>query len=101
MSILVTGGAGFIGSHLIELLAKQTVQPLVCLDNFNDYYDPRLKRANAETLQKLASVSIVEGDFCDVEFTHRLFGTHNVEQVVHLGRWRPGCWFSASAGRRG
>jgi UDP-glucuronate 4-epimerase len=87
MSILVTGGAGFIGSHLIELLAKQTDQPLVCLDNFNDYYDPRLKRNNAETLQKLASVSIVEGDFCDVDFANDLFAAHQVEQVVHLGAY--------------
>ena len=87
MSILVTGGAGFIGSHLFELLAKQTDQPLVCLDNFNNYYDPRLKRKNAETLQKLASVSIVEGDFCDVDFANDLFAAHKVEQVVHLGAY--------------
>ena len=45
MAILVTGGAGFIGSHLIERLLAETEQSLVCLDNYNDYYDP-LKRKN-------------------------------------------------------
>ena len=42
MSTLVTGAAGFIGSHLIEILARQTVAAIVGLDNFNDYYDPAL-----------------------------------------------------------
>ena len=39
MSLLITGGAGFIGSHLVEHLLAATNQPLVVLDNFNDYYD--------------------------------------------------------------
>ena len=87
MTILVTGGAGFIGSHLLELLAQQTDQALICLDDFNDYYDPRLKRANAALLGKLTAVKIVEGDFCDVAFTSELFATHQVRQVVHLGAY--------------
>ena len=48
MTVLVTGGAGFIGSHFIErLLARDTGARIVCLDNFNDYYDPALKRATS------------------------------------------------------
>ena len=47
MSILVTGGAGFIGSHYVRMLLDQTDLPVVMLDNFNDYYDPKLKRDNA------------------------------------------------------
>ena len=68
MTILITGGAGFIGSHLVEYLRQRTDQRLICLDNFNDYYDPALKRANAETISQLDNVVVVEGDFCDVEF---------------------------------
>ncbi len=87
MSILITGGAGFIGSHLAEILTRQTDEQLVCLDNFNDYYDPRLKRANAETLKKLRTVEMVEGDFRDFEFTSALFGQYDVRKVIHLGAY--------------
>lgn len=87
MSILITGGAGFIGSHLIETLRKETDERLICLDNFNDYYDPRLKRTNAEAIGKLPHVEMVEGDFRDFEFTAELFRKHQVASVVHLGAY--------------
>ena len=45
IKILVTGGAGFIGSHLIERLLKEG-HDIVCLDNFNDYYNSQIKRNN-------------------------------------------------------
>jgi UDP-glucuronate 4-epimerase len=53
MAILITGGAGFVGSHLVEMLLVATDQPLVVLDNFNDYYDPRLKRANVAAFAEI------------------------------------------------
>lgn len=87
MSILVTGGAGFIGSHLIEILMKQTDTPIVCLDNFNDYYDPQLKRLNVQSLHDNRQVSLVEGDFCDFDFTRQLFARHKFRHVVHLGAY--------------
>ena len=43
MSILITGGAGFIGSHLVERFLQQSTEKIVCLDNYNDYYDPAIK----------------------------------------------------------
>lgn len=87
MSILITGGAGFIGSHLVELLAQQTDESLVALDNFNDYYDPRLKVSNAEKLQTIPTCQVIEGDFCDFEFTQQLFAEHQFEHVIHLGAY--------------
>jgi UDP-glucuronate 4-epimerase len=85
MPVLITGGAGFIGSHFAEMMSQRTDETLVCLDNFNDYYDPRLKRSNAEQLARLERVQVVEGDFCDASFNRRLFGEYRIDRVVHLG----------------
>jgi UDP-glucuronate 4-epimerase len=87
MSILVTGAAGFIGSHFIELILGRTNRPIVGLDNFNDYYDPALKRQNVAALRGHVQVKIVEGDFCDFAFTRALFQQHQFEHVVHLGAY--------------
>lgn len=87
MAILVTGGAGFIGSHLIELLLRQSDAPIVCLDNFNDYYDPQLKRANVAAFGGRPRVTVVEADFCDAPAMAELFHEHGVDQVVHLGAY--------------
>ncbi len=87
MPILVTGGAGFIGSHLIELLLKQTDSPIICLDNFNDYYDPALKRANAAAFADRPQVTLVEGDFCDFDAVERLFARRCFRHVIHLGAY--------------
>jgi UDP-glucuronate 4-epimerase len=97
MTVLVTGGAGFIGSHLVAALLGEhvgltpgrspglEVSRVVVLDNFNDYYDPQLKRANAAELSKSSHVQIIEGDFCDGPAMTQLFAEHQFEHVVHLG----------------
>lgn len=78
--ILVTGGAGFIGSSLTEVLLARGDEVTV-LDNFNDFYDPAIKRKNAESLK---GARIVEGDFRDAELVERLFDDGNFDVVVHL-----------------
>jgi UDP-glucuronate 4-epimerase len=82
VTTLVTGGAGFIGSHVAaRLLARG--EPCVVLDDFNDYYDPALKRANAEQLAASDAV-VVEGDVRDEAVVERIFAEHAVRRVVHL-----------------
>ncbi len=77
MRLLVTGGAGFIGSHLVgRLLPSHAV---TVLDDFNDYYDPRLKRANVTP-----GVPLVEGDLRDAAVIARAFDEAKPEAVIHL-----------------
>ena len=87
MSILVTGGAGFIGSHMIERLLDDTDQRIVCLDNYNDYYAPSLKRANAAGFADNDRVLMVEGSFCDQAAMHSLFADSEIDEVIHLGAY--------------
>lgn len=85
MAVLVTGGAGFIGSHLVGRLLAETDSRVVILDNFNDYYDPRLKRAGIADLASDSRVTLVEGDFCDVDQVAPLLLDHGVRAICHLG----------------
>lgn len=87
MSTLITGGAGFIGSHLATILSNHGDASIVCLDNFNDYYDPKLKRANADRISKLPQVEVIEGDFCDFALTESLFAERKFKHVIHLGAY--------------
>src|SRR4051812_36378768 len=84
MSLLVTGGAGFIGSHLVERLLTATDQPLVVLDNFNDYYDPLLKRQNAAAWAGNSRVTLIEGDYGDADTADSVLLDHDVKTIMHL-----------------
>jgi len=83
MAILVTGGAGFIGSHLIERLLGEG-RDVVCLDAFTDYYDPRVKRANVARLQGIGRFPVYEADVRDEEACDRAFRDQSIDTVVHL-----------------
>jgi len=81
--ILVTGGAGFIGSHLTEaLLAKG--HEVVCLDDFNDFYDPMIKWENLSGCLGDSNFKLVKGDIRDKELVDSLFEQEHFDKVVHL-----------------
>lgn len=82
MAYLVTGGAGFIGSHLAEDLLKRG-DKVVILDNFNDYYDPSVKRGNVERIQH-ENLRLVEGDVRDANLMQNIFKQYSITHVAHL-----------------
>ncbi len=82
-NILVTGGAGFIGSHLVEALLKEGREVIV-LDNFDDFYLPELKRRNLEPLAGRPGFTLVEGDIRDEKLVESVFSACPVGVVVHL-----------------
>jgi len=83
VKLLVTGGAGFIGSHLADRrLAKG--DRVVVLDDFNDYYDPLAKRANVAPHLGNSRYRLVEGDIRDRALVFRLFAEEGFDAVLHL-----------------
>ena len=86
-AILVTGGAGFIGSHTAEQLLRRG-EKVVIADEVNDYYDVRLKRMNLARLRHVwgeSKVKIYEGDLCDEAFVAEIFANEApLKRVVHL-----------------
>lgn len=83
MSLLVTGAAGFIGSHLAERLCRRGDE-VIGLDNFNDYYDPARKRANEKRLSAYPNFRMIEADIRDRERMFQLFDTESITAVAHL-----------------
>jgi UDP-glucuronate 4-epimerase len=81
MRILVTGGAGFIGSHLVEKLLGAG-HAVAILDDFNDYYDPQIKRANVASLGK--DVAVHQVDLRENGAVRNLFHREKFEAVFHL-----------------
>jgi UDP-glucose 4-epimerase len=78
MRILVTGGAGFIGSHLIEKLLADNHE-VVCLDNFDPFYDKEIKLKNISPFLARNEFKIVEGDICDYALL-----SHTLEDVDYV-----------------
>jgi UDP-glucuronate 4-epimerase len=79
----VTGGAGFIGSHLTRRLLARGDR-VTALDDFNDFYDPARKRENAATLLPHPGFRLVEGDIRDAPLVDRLFAEGGFDAVIHL-----------------
>jgi UDP-glucuronate 4-epimerase len=83
MKILVTGGAGFIGSHTIDALLARGDE-VVCVDNFNDYYSPQRKHSNLGTALASPLFRLYETDVRDHEALAQLFAREEPQKVVHL-----------------
>lgn len=81
--LLVTGGAGFIGSHLVDRLLQKGDE-IVCLDDFNDFYDPAIKRANIKPHLHHRSYCLFEGDIRNTELLDQIFKKHSVRKIIHL-----------------
>ncbi|RMG40109.1 MAG: NAD-dependent epimerase/dehydratase family protein [Candidatus Dadabacteria bacterium] len=84
MHVLVTGGAGFIGSSLARALLERGDEVSV-IDNFNDYYDPALKERNVADLLEHKSFRLHRDDFTDKYAVDELFGVYPFDVVAHLG----------------
>ncbi|GMH21670.1 hypothetical protein Nepgr_023512 [Nepenthes gracilis] len=82
MTVLVTGAAGFVGTHVSAAL-KRRGDGVLGFDNFNDYYDPSLKRARQSLLER-SGVFIVEGDINDKHLLTKLFEIVSFTHVMHL-----------------
>ena len=82
MKILVTGCAGFIGSHITDKLLGEGYD-VVGVDNFNDYYDPKIKEANISSARKSPKFKIFRLDILDFEKLTEIFAREKPKKVVH------------------
>ena len=83
-NILVTGGAGFIGSHLVDRLLSEGEWRISVVDDFNDFYDPAIKRANAGRHEKEADYRLFEADIRDKAALEHIFAGNGFDCIVHL-----------------
>ncbi|KAF5200769.1 Udp-glucuronate 4-epimerase [Thalictrum thalictroides] len=82
ITVLVTGAAGFVGTHVSAAL-KHRGDGVLGLDNFNDYYEPTLKRSRQDLLER-TGVFVVEGDINDLPLLRKLFDVVAFSHVMHL-----------------
>ena len=83
-NILITGGAGFIGSHLCETLLREGAWYVTVVDDLNDFYPPEIKRANLEEVRRTGQIGFFEVDIRDADALRSVFEKNNFHAIVHL-----------------
>lgn len=83
-NILITGGAGFIGSHLVNRLLAEGDWQITVVDDFNDFYDPDIKRVNLELYLSNPNFKLIEADIRDFCSLAEVFAEGNFNCIVHL-----------------
>lgn len=86
MRVLITGGAGFIAYHLASALMEKQAE-ISLLDNFNDFYDPEIKRRNVRDLQAKGPAQLYVVDILDRNRLRQVFEEIRPDAVVHLAAW--------------
>jgi len=81
MKVLVTGGAGFIGSHCVDVLLARG-DSVVCVDNFNDFYDKKIKKANISGHKK--NFTLYEADIADFSAVDKIIKKEKPDKILHL-----------------
>jgi UDP-glucuronate 4-epimerase len=83
-NILITGGAGFIGSHLVDRLMAEGGWRITVVDDFNDFYDPAIKRENVRERLASPNFELIEADIRNYEAVAAAFGDIAFDCIVHL-----------------
>ena len=86
MKILLTGGAGFIGSHLAERLLERG-ETVVILDDFNSFYDPEIKMKNVQRIREKGEFILYREDLLNSKAIREIFDKHHPEAVIHLAAY--------------
>lgn len=83
-SVLITGGAGFIGSHLVELLLVEGGWNVSVVDDLNDFYSPEIKQANMARVREKGDFQFFEADIRNAESLRPVFDENEFDVIVHL-----------------
>lgn len=84
MKLLITGGAGFIGSNLIERILAEKKDKVICIDNFDSFYDPKIKKENITPFLNNKKISFYKADIRNYAVMRKIFSSERPDYVIHL-----------------